>query len=159
MSIGTAKEYIYYNWSRFHSLESVEQNARHANGHTRDWRRETRGARKQRDSLFSSRGAAVVSRVSRLRRFRARAMLSQNLKKKRDCSQSIILRKRIIWQFQIFPLLSSMGVVGAPGNTTKYPAYSNDIRHALEVFCEIKDSSLLPVQRNNDKTKLISSLC
>ena len=96
MSIGTAKEYICYNWSRFHSLESVEQNARHANGHTRDWRRETRGARKQRDSLFSSRAAAVVSRVSWLRRFRARALLSQNLKKRRDCSQCIILRKRII---------------------------------------------------------------
>ena len=95
--------------------------------------------------FFSSQAAAVVSRVSWLRRFRARALLSLNLKKKRDCSQSIILRKRIIRQFQIFPLLSSMGVVGAPGNTTKYPAYSNDIRHALEVFCEIKDSALLLV--------------
>ena len=127
------------------SLESVEQNARHANGHTRDWRRETRGARKQRDSLFSSQAAAVVSRVARLRRSRARALLLLNLKKKRDYSQCIILRKRIIRQFQIFPLLSSMGVVGAPGNTTKYPAYSKDIRHALEVFCEIKDSALLLV--------------
>ena len=42
-------------------------------------------------SLFSSRAAALVSRVSRLRRSRARALLSLNLKKKRDCSQS---RKR-----------------------------------------------------------------
>ena len=33
--------------------------------------------------------AALVSRVSRLRRSRARASLSLNLKKKRDCSQSI----------------------------------------------------------------------
>ena len=39
-------------------------------------------------SLFSSRAAALVSRVSRLRRSRARALLSLNLKKKRDCSQS-----------------------------------------------------------------------
>ena len=38
--------------------------------------------------LFSSRAAALVSRVSRLRRSRARAFLSLNLKKKRDCSQS-----------------------------------------------------------------------
>ena len=44
------------------------------------------GARLQ--SLFSSRAAALVSRVSRLRRFRERALLSLNLKKKRDCSQS-----------------------------------------------------------------------
>ena len=40
-------------------------------------------------SLFSSRAAALVSRVSRLRRSRARALLPLNLKKKRDCSQSI----------------------------------------------------------------------
>ena len=39
-------------------------------------------------SLFSSRAAALVSRVSRLRRSRARALLPLNLKKKRDCSQS-----------------------------------------------------------------------
>ena len=39
-------------------------------------------------SLFSSRAAALVSRVSRLRRSRARALLSLNLKKKRDCWQS-----------------------------------------------------------------------
>ena len=42
-------------------LQSVEQNARHANGHARDW----------------------------LLRSRARPLLSLNLKKKRDCSQSI----------------------------------------------------------------------
>ena len=41
-------------------------------------------------SLFSSRAAALVSRVSRLRRSRARALLSLNLKKKRECSQSSI---------------------------------------------------------------------
>ena len=41
-------------------------------------------------SLFSSRAAALVSRVSRLRCSRARALLSVNLKKKRDCSQSIV---------------------------------------------------------------------
>ena len=39
-------------------------------------------------SLFSSRAAALVSRVSRLRRYRARTLLLLNLKKKRDCSQS-----------------------------------------------------------------------
>ena len=33
---------------------------------------------------------ALVSRVSRLRRSRARALLSLNLKKKRDCSQSSV---------------------------------------------------------------------
>ena len=33
---------------------------------------------------------ALVSRVSRLRRSRARALLSLNLKKKRDCSQSTV---------------------------------------------------------------------
>ena len=93
-------------------LQSVEQNARHANGHARDWWRKTGEARKKRItnqpiifcvvrptlnslalakravSLFSSRAAALVSRVSRLRRSRARALLSLNLKKKRDCSQS-----------------------------------------------------------------------
>ena len=39
-------------------------------------------------SLFYSRDAALVSRVSRLLRSRARALLSLNLKKKIDCSQS-----------------------------------------------------------------------
>ena len=34
--------------------------------------------------------AALVSRVSRLRRSRARALLSLNLRKKRDCSQSTV---------------------------------------------------------------------
>ena len=38
--------------------------------------------------FFSSRAAALVSCVSRLRRSRARALLSLNLKKTRDCSQS-----------------------------------------------------------------------
>ena len=54
--------------------------------------RVTEGARRERhekrESLFSSWAAALVSRVSRLRRSRARALLSLNLKKKRDCSQS-----------------------------------------------------------------------
>ena len=45
-------------------------------------------------SLFSSRAAALVSRVSRLRRSRARALLSLNLKKKRDCSQSRSVAKK-----------------------------------------------------------------
>ena len=39
-------------------------------------------------SLFPSRAATLVSRVSPLRRSRARALLSLNLKKKRDCWQS-----------------------------------------------------------------------
>ena len=39
-------------------------------------------------SLFSSRAAALVSRISRLRRSPARELLSLNLKKKRYCSQS-----------------------------------------------------------------------
>ena len=38
--------------------------------------------------MFSSRAAALVSRFSRLRRSHARALLSLNLKKKRDCLQS-----------------------------------------------------------------------
>ena len=37
--------------------------------------------------------AALVSRVSRLRRSRARALLPLNLKKKRDCSQSRVLQQ------------------------------------------------------------------
>ena len=41
-----------------------------------------------RKSLFSSRAAAPVSRVSRLRHYHARAFLSLNRKKRRDCSQS-----------------------------------------------------------------------
>ena len=62
------------------------------NGHARDWWRETGEARKKRSiqHFFSSRAAALVSRVSRLRRSRARALLSLNLKKKSDCSQSSI---------------------------------------------------------------------
>ena len=39
-------------------------------------------------SFFLSWAAALVSRVSRLGRSRARALLSLNLKKKSDCSQS-----------------------------------------------------------------------
>ena len=54
--------------------------------------RVTEGARRERhekrESLFSSRAAALVSRGLRLRRSRTRALLSLNLKKKRDCSQS-----------------------------------------------------------------------
>ena len=48
-------------------------------------------------SLFSSRAAALVSRVSRLRRSRARALLSLKLKKKRDCSQSNCFEKVVIF--------------------------------------------------------------
>ena len=61
-------------------LWSVEQNTRHANGHARDWWRETGEAQKKRS----------------LRRSRARALLSLNVKKKRDCSQSKISPKRAI---------------------------------------------------------------
>ena len=54
--------------------------------------RVTEGARRERHEKerlsFSSRSAPLVSHVSRLRRSRARALLSLNLKKKRDCSQS-----------------------------------------------------------------------
>ena len=53
--------------------------------------RVTDGAGRERHekvSLFSFRAFALVSRVSRLRRSRARALLSLNLQKKRDCSQS-----------------------------------------------------------------------
>ena len=54
--------------------------------------RVTEGARWERHEKerlsFSSRSAPLVSHVSRLRRSRARALLSLNLKKKRDCSQS-----------------------------------------------------------------------
>ena len=55
--------------------------------------RVTDGAR--RESLFSSRATALVSRVSRVRRSRARALLPLNLKKKRDCSQSNIAPARL----------------------------------------------------------------
>ena len=41
---------------------------KHANDYPRDWRRETGEARQKRDSLFSSRAAVLVSRVSQLRR-------------------------------------------------------------------------------------------
>ena len=47
-------------------------------------------------SLFSSRAAALVSRISRLRRSRVRALLSLNLKKKRDCPQSNVFMTSII---------------------------------------------------------------
>ena len=56
--------------------------------------RVTEGAGRERhenrETLFSSRAAALVSRFSQLPRSRARALLSLNLKKKRDCSQSSI---------------------------------------------------------------------
>ena len=51
-------------------------------------------------SLFSSRVAALVSRVSRLCPSRARALLSLNLTKKRDCSQckgAIFLHTKILY--------------------------------------------------------------
>ena len=69
-------------------LWSVEQNTRHANGHARDWWREMGEAGKK--IFFPSRAAALVSRVSRLRFSHARALLSLNLKKKRDCSPCIL---------------------------------------------------------------------
>ena len=54
--------------------------------------RVTEGARRERHEKerlsFSSRSAPLVSHFSRLRRSRARALLSLNLKEKRDCSQS-----------------------------------------------------------------------
>ena len=55
--------------------------------------RVTDGARWERQEkrfFFPSRAAALVSRVSRLRFSHARALLSLNLKKKRDCSQCIL---------------------------------------------------------------------
>ena len=52
--------------------------------------RVTDGARREKHEA-----AALVSRVSRLRRSRARALLSLNLKKKRDCSQSTALLSSI----------------------------------------------------------------
>ena len=52
--------------------------------------RVTDGARRERHEA-----AALVSRVSRLRRFRARALLSLKLKKKRDCSRSTALLSSI----------------------------------------------------------------
>ena len=51
------------------------------NDHARGWRRETGEARKKRVTLFSSRAAALVSRVSRLRRSRKRTLPPLNLKK------------------------------------------------------------------------------
>ena len=65
-------------------------------------------------SLFSSRAAALVSRVSRLRRSRARALLPLNLKKKRDCSQSkiaFISYAHMFYSCQLF--LGQMGEIFA----------------------------------------------
>ena len=47
-------------------------------------------------------GRGLGSRVSRLRRSRARALLSLNLKKKRDCSQSRKVVLSFPWQDQTF---------------------------------------------------------
>ena len=63
------------------SLFSV---VRRAKRETRKWPRAWLMARDGR----GTKNDALVSRVSRLRRFRARALLSLNLKKNRDCSQS-----------------------------------------------------------------------
>ena len=80
-------------------------------------------------SLFSSRAAALVSRVSRLRRSRARALLSLNLKKKRDCSQSIrkpafasVHTKTLSARFQNIPLWGpfSKTWVFMPENTVQW---------------------------------------
>ena len=77
------------------SFFSVVRRAKRAtrNGHARDWWRETGEAR----NVTRLRLPHLVSRVSRLRRSRARALLRAlrvhciaNLKKKRDCSQSSI---------------------------------------------------------------------
>ena len=55
--------------------------------------RVTEGARRERHEKerpsFSSRSAPLVSHVSRLRRSRARALLSLNLKKKRETARSL----------------------------------------------------------------------
>ena len=56
--------------------------------------------------------AALVSRVSRLRRSRARALLSLNLKKKRDCSQSR--------GFQEDHVIEKLEVLWNPINTTTF---------------------------------------
>ena len=69
-------------WLRAVSLFSVVRRARRE---TRKWPRAWLKARDGR----GTRAATLVSRASRLRRSRARALLSLNLKKKRDCSQSI----------------------------------------------------------------------
>ena len=68
------------------SLFSV---VRRAKRETRKWPCVWLMAREGRDNSFSSRAAALVSRVSRLRRPRARAFPLLNRKKKRDCSQSV----------------------------------------------------------------------
>ena len=80
------------DWYRLRpvSLFSV---VRRAKRETRKWprarlmARDGRGTKKESLS-FSSRAAALVSLVSRLRRSRARALPLLNWKKKRDCSQS-----------------------------------------------------------------------
>ena len=60
-------------------------------------------------SLFSSRAAALVSCVSRLRRSRARALLSLNLKKKRYCSQSMcICMERVLESGHCFWILGNV---------------------------------------------------
>ena len=65
---------------------------RRAKRKTRKWPRAwlmVRDPRDGRDNSFSSRAAALVSCVSRLRRSRALALPLLNRKKKKDCSQSI----------------------------------------------------------------------
>ena len=60
-------EEIDYEQSLFF-LGPSSRRPRHANDHARDWRRKTGEVRKKRVSLSPSRAAALVSRVSRLRR-------------------------------------------------------------------------------------------
>ena len=65
-------------------------------------KRDFRVCLNNRGFLLSSRATALVSRVSRPRRSRARALLSLNLKKRRDCSQSI----RPLTLFHTVPFLT-----------------------------------------------------
>ena len=74
---------------------SVEQNARHANGHARNWWRET-GSKSTKKGSLSFFFSGCRPRFARLAAssLPPRALLSLNLKKKRDCSQSIKKPKR-----------------------------------------------------------------
>ena len=75
-------------WCRLRAV-SLFSVVRRTKRETRKWPRAWLMARDGRDNSFSSRAAALVSPLSRLRRSRARALSLLNLKKKINCSQSV----------------------------------------------------------------------
>ena len=85
---------------------------------------------------------ALVSRVSRLRRSRARALLSLNLKKKSDCSQSTVAgvgtfflsiyltgTKRLIHDVRKIPINSLYAAANVTFNSHSSPLRVKKILH------------------------------